>query len=129
MFIIPALALLGIQFLAFYLARGLDYYGKQLNYEKVIRGKINIFFVHSKYEEKNFLPSTNRPVSRVSFVFQIANYVYVVAYVVMTVLFVLQYSSILGDIVVISAFLYFGACFFDNLVVSGLSSNFSNRKK
>ena len=75
------------------MAMGLDYYGKSVDYNKVVRKKINVIFIKSNYEKKNFLPMTNRPISTKSFIFQCFNIVYVFIYVVIAIIETFVYTS------------------------------------
>ena len=75
------------------MAMGLDYYGKSVNYNKVVRKKINVIFIKSNYEKKNFLPMTNRPISTKSFIFQCFNIVYVLIYIVISIVETFVYTN------------------------------------
>lgn len=89
------------------MAMGLDYHGKSINYKRVVRKKINVIFIKSNYEKKNFLPMTNRPISTKSFIFQCFNIVYVLIYIVISIVETFVYTNtIIMYINLISAGVY-----------------------
>ena len=75
-----------IQFLAVIIAIRLDYIGKLDDYRKIVSGKISILFIKSSYEKRMGLSSKCRPISVYSLIFQILNYIYIVAYLVIVFL-------------------------------------------
>lgn len=103
--------LVAVESLALGFAVVLDYCGKQKNYDKIMRKKINVLFISSKYEKQFGLSKKGRPISKQSFVFQVVNLIYALAYSVVAVIevFVKQNDCLLL-INIISAIVYGGIC-------------------
>lgn len=74
--------LLIAQAYAYAVAFGLDKMGKEDNYKKVVTGKLCVLFFRSNFEKKNKLSKKGHPISISSLIFQILNFLYLVAYVV-----------------------------------------------
>lgn len=93
------------------LAFALDYYGKWRNPNRVVKRKINCILFKSDYEKRHKMYNVGRPISKASFVFQLANMVYVLLYFILSLVETLIYPhGIVGLIAILGTILYTAVC-------------------
>lgn len=98
---------------AYGMSVSLDLHGKYKKYSKVVRCKLNYIFFKSDFEKRFYLSDKGRPISRISFIFQIINMLMVQTFVIFAILgaFVYPYTVFMkvSLIIILS---YCGMCFF-----------------
>ena len=93
------------------LAIALDLYGKQRNYSKVIRKRINVLFFISKIEKENKLPDDGMPIHLASFLFQIIGFLCVIVLGVISVLVSLKVKASWRLLCALTLLCYSIACY------------------
>ena len=93
MLIVLIALLFVVELIAYFSSIGLDYYGKYKN-KKIIRNKMNRFFVRSKYEQDYKISAEGRPLSLISLIFQIINLCLVLMYIIIAILFIVTNDQI-----------------------------------